>query len=203
MTRALLLTFSLLCYSAMVSAALYKWVDEKGNTHYTSTPPPESAVHDREVIGKKGRVLKTIRGQMTPEEKAAYEQRMLEEEREAKEKAEQEEFDRRLVLTYSSLSDLEKSREQRVGIQDELIEALKKTRNQAGEEYDELLSQAILEERQGKVPSEQLKAQMRSAKREFEGAEEELAAATQERQELVQRFDKELSRFKQLKGIKE
>ena len=203
MIRAVLLTFSLLCYSTMVSAALYKWVDEKGNIHYTSTPPPESAVHDREVIGKQGRVIKTIRGQMTPEEKAAYEQRLLEEERAAKEKADREEYDRRLMLTYSSLYDLEKTREQRVSTQDELIEAFKQTRNQAGEEYDELLSQAILEERQGKVPSEQLKAQMRSAKREFEGAEEELAAATQERQELVQRFDKELSRFKELKGIKE
>ncbi len=44
---------------------------------------------------------------------------------------------------------------------------------------------------------------MRSAKREFEGAEEELSIATKERKELIERFDKDLTRFKELKGIKE
>jgi hypothetical protein len=201
MIRTVLLTFSMLCYSAVASAALYKWVDEKGNTHYTSTPPPESAVHDREVIGKQGQVIKTLRGQMSPEEKAAYEQKLIEEERAAKEKAEQQEYDRRLMMTYNSLQDLEDSREEKLGAHDEYIESLKETRNRAGQEYDELLNQAILQEREGKVPSEQLKAQMRSAKREFEGAEEGLEKAATEREELVQRFDTELSRFKKLKGI--
>lgn len=195
--------FSLVLYSAIASAALYKWVDEKGNTHYTSTPPPESAVHDREVIGKQGRVIKKLQGKMTAEEKAAYEQKMLEEEQAARAKEEQEKHDRSLLISYTSVSDIEEKREAKLKVLDEYIESLEQARNRSGEEYDELLSQAITEEREGKVPSEKLKADMRSAKREFDTAEEELANSRIERKELEKRFIDDISRFKELKGIKQ
>lgn len=202
MIKNLLLMFSLVLYSAIASAALYKWVDDKGNTHYTSTPPPESAVHDREVIGKQGRVIKTLQGKMTAEEKAAYEQKMLEEEQAARAREEQEKNDRSLLISYTSLSDIEENREAKLKTLDEYIESLELVRNRSGEEYDELLSQAITEEREGKVPSEQLKADMRSAKREFDEAEADLANARIERKELEKRFIDDISRFKELKGIK-
>ena len=202
MIKNLLLMFSLVLYSAIASAALYKWVDDKGNTHYTSTPPPESAVHDREVIGKQGRVIKTLQGKMTAEEKAAYEQKMLEEEQAARAREEQEKNDRSLLISYTSLSDIEENREAKLKTLDEYIESLELIRNRSGEEYDELLSQAITEEREGKVPSEQLKADMRSAKREFDEAEADLANARIERKELEKRFIDDISRFKELKGIK-
>ena len=203
MIKSLLLMFSLVLYSAIASAALYKWVDEKGNTHYTSTPPPESAVHDREVIGKQGRVIKKLQGKMTAEEKAAYEQKMLEEEQAARAKEEQEKHDRSLLISYTSVSDIEEKREAKLKVLDEYIESLEQARNRSGEEYDELLSQAITEEREGKVPSEKLKADMRSAKREFDTAEEELANSRIERKELEKRFIDDISRFKELKGIKQ
>jgi predicted RNA-binding protein YlqC (UPF0109 family) len=202
MIKKLLLMFSLVLYSAIASAALYKWVDDKGNTHYTSTPPPESAVHDREVIGKQGRVIKTLQGKMTAEEKAAYEQKMLEEEQAARAREEQEKNDRSLLISYTSLSDIEENREAKLKTLDEYIESLELVRNRSGEEYDELLSQAITEEREGKVPSEKLKADMRSAKREFDEAEADLANARIERKELEKRFIDDISRFKELKGIK-
>jgi predicted RNA-binding protein YlqC (UPF0109 family) len=202
MIKNLLLMFSLVLYSAIASAALYKWVDDKGNTHYTSTPPPESAVHDREVIGKQGRVIKTLQGKMTAEEKAAYEQKMLEEEQAARAREEQEKNDRSLLISYTSLSDIEENREAKLKTLDEYIESLELVRNRSGEEYDELLSQAITEEREGKVPSEKLKADMRSAKREFDEAEADLANARIERKELEKRFIDDISRFKELKGIK-
>jgi hypothetical protein len=195
--------FSLVLYSAIASAALYKWVDEKGNTHYTSTPPPESAVHDREVIGKQGRVIKKLQGKMTAEEKAVYEQKMLEEEQAARAKEEQEKNDRSLLISYTSVSDIEEKREVKLKVLDEYIESLEQVRNRSGEEYDALLSQAITEEREGKVPSEKLKADMRSAKREFDTAEAELANSRIERKELEKRFIDDISRFKELKGIKQ
>lgn len=203
MIKKLLLMFSLVVYSAIASAALYKWVDEKGNTHYTSTPPPESAVHDREVIGKQGRVIKKLQGKMTAEEKAAYEQKMLEEEQAAKAREEQEKNDRTLLISYTSVSDIEEKREAKLKALDEYIESLEHARNRAGEEYDELLSQAITQEREGKVPSEKHKADMRSAKREFDTAEADLANVRIERKELEKRFIDDISRFKELKGIKQ
>jgi hypothetical protein len=201
MIKAALVTILLVSCAATANAALYKWVDEKGNTHYTSTPPPGSAVYDREVIGKQGRVVKTIQGKMTPEEKAAYEQKLLEEEQAAKQRKEQEKRDRSLMISYRSVSDIERRRDERLERLDEYIEDITERRNASGKEYDELIDQAILLEREGKVPSERLKADMRSAKREFDSAEADLAKVQSEREELEKSFGEDIARFKELKGI--
>jgi hypothetical protein len=39
MMRILTLS-SLLCFAGVASAAIYKWVDENGMTHYSTSPPP-------------------------------------------------------------------------------------------------------------------------------------------------------------------
>ena len=203
LTQVTLLTFLCLLYSVTAHAVLYKWVDDKGNTHYTSAPPPESAVHDRELIGDQGRVIKTIQGRMTPEEKAAYERRLFEEEQAKKEKAEREKRDRGLLISYKTVEEIEEARDRKVNALEDYIESLEHSRNDAGSEYDDLLSQAILEERAGQAPSEKLKADLRSAKREFEDAEADLEKAKKERLNTVKRFGDDIVRFKELKGIKD
>lgn len=41
--RALLLLFASLLSLGALSQSMYKWVDEKGVTHFSETPPPEGA----------------------------------------------------------------------------------------------------------------------------------------------------------------
>ena len=69
-------------FSATAEAKLYKWVDDKGVTHYGETVPPEYANKDRVQFNDKGSVVKkkvapeeAASGKKTPEEQAAIEQR--------------------------------------------------------------------------------------------------------------------------------
>ena len=140
---------------------------------------------------------------MTPEEKAAYEQKLFEEEQARKEKAAREKRDRGLLISYKTVEEIELARDRKIGALEDYIESLEYSRNEAGSEYDDLLSQAILEERAGKVPSEELKADLRSAKREFEIAEADLEKAKKERLNTIRRFGDDIIRFKELKGIKD
>jgi len=182
-------------------AALYKWVDEKGNTHYTTAPPPDSAVYDREVLGERGQVVKTIQERMTPEEKAAYEQKMLEEERLLKEQEAQQKRDRNLLISYKTVEEMETKRDEKLSTLDGYIKSLEESRDDAAMEYDELLNQAILHEREGKAPPEKLKANLRSAKREYETSEADLIKAKKERLKTVNLFEDDIKRFKELKGL--
>ncbi|MCW8962891.1 MAG: DUF4124 domain-containing protein [Gammaproteobacteria bacterium] len=201
--RTALHTFGLLLlfYTGISCAALYKWVDEKGNTHYTTAPPPESAVHDREMLGSRGQVLKTIQGRMTPEEKAAYEKKLYEEEQAAKELARQQKRDRNLLISYKKEEELTTKRDEKLATLDEYIRSLVVSRDASHFEYEELLNQAILHEREGKVPPEKLKADLRSAKREFDGYEADLKKAKQEHLNTSKEYDADIKRWRQLKGL--
>jgi len=192
----------LFCYTGVSSAALYKWVDEKGNTHYTTAPPPESAVHDRELLGSRGQVIKTIQGRMTPEEKAAYEKKLHEEEEAAKELAKRQKRDRNLLISYKKEEELTTKRDEKLATLDEYIKSLVASRDDSHYEYEELLNQAILHEREGKAPPEKLKANLRSAKREYDGYEADLKKAKQEHLNTSREFDADIKRWRQLKGLK-
>jgi len=191
----------LLFYAGVSSAALYKWVDGDGNTHYTTAPPPESAVHDRELIGSRGQVIKTIQGRMTPEEKAAYEKKLIEEEVAAKQLAKQKKRDRKLLISYKKQEELTGERDEKLSTLDDYIRSLEKSRNESHFEYEELLNQAILQEREGRSPSEKLKADLRSSKREFDGYEADLKKARTERLHSSLEFEEDIKRWRELKGL--
>jgi len=192
----------LLCYTGVSSAALYKWVDAQGDTHYTTAPPPESAVHDRELLGSRGQVLKTIQGRMTPEEKAAYEQKLYEEEQAAKALARRQKRDRNLLISYKKEGEITTKRDEKLATLDEYINSLETSLDASSLEYEELLNQAILHEREGKAPPEKLKANLRSAKRELEGYEADLMKAKTERLNTTRVFKQDIKRWRELKGIR-
>lgn len=108
---ALLLGLTL---SLPVSAKLYKWVDNKGVTHYGETIPPEYANKDRKVLNKSGRVTETIEVQTAEERKANREANREEEEKRLEEEKialEQKRRDKTLINTYSNINEIDLARE--------------------------------------------------------------------------------------------
>src|SRR3990167_7391429 len=75
MTQLKLLTAFIagIAFSFPVAAKMYKWVDDKGTTHYGETIPPEYPNKDRSELGKSGRGIQK-RGVPPPEERRASEQ---------------------------------------------------------------------------------------------------------------------------------
>ena len=103
----------LLLFAVVISSAeakLYKWVDNKGETHYGEAIPPEYADRDSVQFDDKGRVIKRT-------EKLTREERRAKEEAEAKIKTdeaaafEQRRKDKMLLNTYSSEKEIDLARD--------------------------------------------------------------------------------------------
>lgn len=96
-------------FSLPAAAKLYKWVDDKGVTHYGETIPPEYANKDREELNKAGRVVEK-KEVLTPEERSARE---LEETRKREDDEavlEQKRRDKALLNTYSNVKEIDLAR---------------------------------------------------------------------------------------------
>ena len=92
-------------------------------------------------------------------------------------------------------------RDDKLSTLDAYIENLEEDREELALEYDELLNQAVLHEREGKAPPEKLKANLRSAKRELESNEADLKKRKKERLNTVNLFEEDVKRFRELKGL--
>jgi hypothetical protein len=98
-----------LTLSAPAAAKTYKWVDDKGVTHYGETIPPEYANKDRTLLNKSGIVVKT-------QEVLTADERRAKEAAEAKGRSDEaiardlKRRDKSLIDSYNSVEEIELSR---------------------------------------------------------------------------------------------
>jgi hypothetical protein len=85
----------------------YKWIDEKGVTHYGDFVPPEYAKRERAVLNQEGVVIRKLEAERTPEQRAADALRQ----RDAESRKQHDQF---LLTTYTSVGDIETLRDQRL-----------------------------------------------------------------------------------------
>lgn len=98
-----------LTLSVPAAAKTYKWVDDKGVTHYGETIPPEYANKDRTLLNKSGIVVKT-------QEVLTADERRAKEAAEAKGRSDEaiardlKRRDKSLIDSYNSVEEIELSR---------------------------------------------------------------------------------------------
>ena len=96
-------------FSLPVAAKLYKWVDDKGTTHYGETIPPEYADKDRLELNPAGRVIKNEEV-VTPERRRAKELEDAKKRDDDNVVLEQRRHDKTLLNTYSNVKEIDQAR---------------------------------------------------------------------------------------------
>ena len=96
-------------FSLPVAAKLYKWVDDKGTTHYGETIPPEYADKDRLELNPAGRVIKNEEV-VTPERRRAKELEDAKKRDDENVVLEQRRHDKTLLNTYSNVKEIDQAR---------------------------------------------------------------------------------------------
>lgn len=108
----------LLCLAVPAQAEIYRWVDDEGTVHFSTTPGPEASQRERRVYDSEGRMREVLPAPPTPEERAhAAAQREQAERALAAAQAAREDREarvRQLRRAYESLADIEALRERRV-----------------------------------------------------------------------------------------
>jgi hypothetical protein len=118
---------------AQAQAEIYRWVDDRGVTHFSTTPPPETSQWERQIYDRQGWVRQQLDAPPTEadreRQREAWEQERIEAERQAMEqdlrRAENALLQarmRELDLTYSGPDDIREQRDQRL---DQIVATLK------------------------------------------------------------------------------
>ncbi len=190
----------LLAAGPVAAARLYKWVDEKGEVHYTDTPPPEAARHDRAILNEQGIPVKRIEGEKTPEELAAERRRRaaLEARRRAEEARRR--HDRMLLATYATEADMVAARDEKIATLETLIRLTRQRIRKLETELERLRREAAEHERAGRPVSEALRRRIRETRRQIRSNRAFIAAKRREQDAIRAQFERDIQRFRELKA---
>ena len=85
----------------------YKWVDDKGVTHYGDHVPSEYAQREQRILNSQGLEVQKRQAEMSPAEAAAYAAKQ-------KEESQRKQHDMFLISTYPSVKEIEQVRDVRL-----------------------------------------------------------------------------------------
>ena len=193
MDKRFLMAGLILCatFSTSAEAKLYKWVDNQGVTHYSSTIPPEYANKDRVQINQEGREIKPEAqkppedAQPTPEEQAAIDQRRK---------------DKALLDTYSNVSEIDLARDrnlQQVNARINSIEIRLKSAQSSLEAHQKEREHITKAGR--KIPAS-LQSDLSDDQDQIDRLQDMLNQAQQEAADIKARYDADKARYRALTG---
>ena len=183
-------------------ARVYKWVDKDGITHYGDSVPVEYAELPKEVINDHGVAVERLAGKKTTAELEAdrrEEERLLAMEL-------QRRADRALLATYLSIDEILMHRDRRV----ELFQAqarvtelyLRNLKRRMGTLRTEAANfQPYSEDPEAPMIDEGLVEELRKTKTVMARHERNLDKFRTDEQQIIARFDGDISRFRLLKGL--
>jgi hypothetical protein len=183
----------------------YRYTDAHGNVIYSDTVPPEHANRDRVLLNDQGVPIGSEEGEITEAERAIAAEREAAAEAERKAKEDTARHDRMLLSTYISVADIEDLRDRRL----ELLESqIKLTEVYLGNLRKRLLSLQSeagdykpYSTREGapQIP-ENLYLDSSRTTASITLYEQTLARTRADQAALRESFDKDITRFRELKG---
>lgn len=207
MMRILTLLFVILLLAPLAGQAeqkkVYKWVDEDGVLHYGDSIPAKYAELPKEVINDHGVTVANLAGKKTPEE--------IEAERLEKERLLAVELQRRadqaLLATYLSVDEILMHRDRRVELfqaQSRVTELYLKNLERRLEKLRQEAAnfQPYSENPEAPMIDGELAEDLRLTREIIGRHQRNLKKFQADEQQIVARFDGDITRFKALKGIK-
>ena len=178
---------------------VYEWVDEHGLTHYGDQIPPEYASKEHRVFSGRGVELERTEAQRTPEQLADEDQRKVD-------AAQRANRDHNLLITYVSVQEIERLRDQRVALVSDQIKVTG--------QFLEILNGRMSKLKQSSerfkpyspdpnAPrmSDQFAEDLVRVDSDIRTQEENLREKRSEEAIMNKQFESDIARFKELKGI--
>ena len=175
----------------------YKWVDEKGVTHYGDSVPSEYSQREQQVLNSQGVEVQKRQAEMSPAEAAAYAAKQ-------KEEALRRQHDMFLISTYPSVNEIENVRDTRLDQINAQISASEQYIASLTTRVDGLKQRSMTYAPYNTKPSarrmpDDLAEEMVRALSELRTQNSALAQRRTELQKVVDQFDGDIKRFKELR----
>jgi PHP family Zn ribbon phosphoesterase len=175
----------------------YKWVDEKGEVHYGDTVPAEYSQREQHVLNKEGVETQKKQAEMSPTEAAAYAAKQ-------KEEAQRRQHDMFLISTYPSVKEIENVRDTRADQINGQISAAEAYISSLATRVEGLTQRAQLFAPYNSKPGarrmpDDLAEELVRAMSELRTQNAALAQRRGELKSVMDQFDGDISRFKELR----
>ena len=186
-------------FSLPATAKLYKWVDDKGTTHYGETIPPEYANKDRTELNKSGRAIKKIEVP-TPAERQAQEKADAKKRADEKSALERKRRDMTLTSTYSNSKEIDLARNRNL---QQVNARINNNNSQLKLANDNLLGLQKESEgytRANKPIPKDLQDDIREAQARVAKLQQNLEKSLAEKAAVEARYDADKARYQELTG---
>ena len=189
-------------FAGAEEATVYRWVDADGNVYFGDSIPAEYAEFPKEVLNERGVTVGNLAGKKTAEQKEA--DRLEAEQRVAQEL--QQRADQALLATYLTVEEILMHRDRRI----ELFQAQSRVTELylsnlearlANIRTDASIYQPYSEDPDAPMIPEALAKDLQVTKETINRHKRNLKKFQSDEQQIVERFDGDISRFKILKGI--
>jgi hypothetical protein len=206
LTRLLCLGGLGLTASSAVAQEIYCWKDDAGQTVCGDSVPPDQSRFDRNVRNEQGIILRFEEGEITPEEQAAIVERLRLEAEEKAAREESERYDRVLLDSYERVEDIEARRDRFLAqFQGEIIVTELYLGN-LGNKLEQLMERANRYAPYSENPDadqipENLALDIQRTQSSITRFTRRLEEIHVEQQRTREQFDKDIVRFRELKGI--
>jgi hypothetical protein len=177
---------------------IYKWVDEKGVTHYGQSIPLEYRDQGMDEMSKAGMTVRRIEAAATPEQRKAAEDKARREKEDQKRLFEQRRRDTALLNTYTSPREIDEARERSLSLPTQAIRGLEPRVKRAEERLATLQGRADALQKAGKPVPEPLKEDISEARLELDGLRSDIDRQQSQIEAIRTRFDQDKQRYLEL-----
>jgi hypothetical protein len=177
-------------------AKLYRYTTDKGVTAVDDHVPPEFVKNGYEVLSPDGRVLETVPRQLTGEEGARKRAADAETKR-------LQEWDKNLLLRYSSVDDIAAARDRALHEIDIRLSILRSNLTSAKAQVEREQEKAADIERRGSTVPETISTNIEKLKAEVSGIEDSIAERMKDKEATQVSYQKDIDRFKTLQAVVE
>ena len=175
----------------------FKWVDDKGVIHYGDSIPAEYSQRESHVLNSQGVEVQKHRAEMSPAEAAVFAAKQ-------KEEAQRRQHDMFLISTYPSVKEIENVRDTRLEQINAQVSAAEAYISSLNSRVDGLKERAQLfapynKKSDARRMPDDLAEEMVRASSELRTQKSALAQRRSELQSVVDTFDADIRRFKELR----
>ena len=193
------LVLIVVAFSTTVEAKLYKWVDDKGVTHYGEVIPPEYSNKSNALLSDQGRLIKKN------EEINIKDQRASEEDETKKRidneaKLEQSRKDKALQNTFSSEKEIDLARDRNLHQVESLISSIQSLQKAALARLKNYQQEAEERKRAGKKLPASLQADITESENKLAKLQLDLVKAQEKAAAVKASYESDKMRFRELSG---
>jgi hypothetical protein len=184
---------------AVAGGRIYKWVDEKGVTHYGEVIPPEYRDQSATELTKRGLTVRKLEGAATLEaQRKAAQERAQAEREEQRRMFEQRRRDMALVNQYTSPREIDDARERNLAMPQQALRTLDPRLKRAQEDLSALQRQADSLTQAGKPVPDLLTQDIQDRKAELAEIQAEKERHEAQIQAIRTRYEAEKKRYMEL-----